>query len=97
MIKAPLCDNHPQNLAAVSRAAHLFSCAPQTLCALRATTAMPLPTLPYKRPFFSVTLNPHEIEVRRQERREEEEGPPQILRKRRAGIRARLASVRPPR
>ena len=25
---------------------------------------MPLPTLPYKRPFFSVTLNPHEIEVR---------------------------------
>jgi hypothetical protein len=25
---------------------------------------MPLPQLPYKRPFFAMTLSPHEIEVR---------------------------------
>ena len=25
---------------------------------------MPVPQLPYKRPFFTITLNPHEIEVR---------------------------------
>ena len=25
---------------------------------------MPLPTLPYKRPFFQITLAPHEVEVR---------------------------------
>lgn len=27
-------------------------------------SSMPLPPLPYKRPFFSMTLTPHEIEVR---------------------------------
>ena len=30
---------------------------------------MPVPQLPYKRPFFTITLNPHEIEVRGQLRR----------------------------
>jgi hypothetical protein len=29
---------------------------------------MPVPQLPYKRPFFTITLNPHEIEVRAQPR-----------------------------